>query len=105
MKRPLQVCDLEWSRDLHPVSGLFGSLAAASLPRFTATCRTRPGLTVGSTLNGGPNWADDANSFLVACEIHGGVVITLVDDRTAAALPVFGPADVLHTPAGMAGFG
>ena len=59
---PLQVSDLWWSRDLHPVSGLFGSRAAASLSRFTATRRARPGLTVGSTLDGGPNWADDARS-------------------------------------------
>jgi hypothetical protein len=57
---------------------LFGSLAAASLPRFNATCRARPGLTVGSTLDGGPNWADDANCFLVACEVDRGIVITLV---------------------------
>jgi hypothetical protein len=63
---------------MHPISGLFGSRAAASLPRFIATCPARPGLTVGSTLNGGPNWADDARWFLVACEVDGGVVITLV---------------------------
>ena len=64
---PLQVSDLYWSRDLHPVSGLFGSRVATSLPRFTATSRARPGLTVGSTLDGGPDWADDARCFLVAC--------------------------------------
>jgi hypothetical protein len=56
---------------LAPVSGLFGSRAAAFLPRFTATRRARPGLTVGSTLDGGPNWADDATCFLIACEVHG----------------------------------
>ena len=67
-----------WSRDLHPVSGLFDILVAASLPRFTATCRARPGLTVGSTLDGGPDWADDARSLLVACEVNGGIVIALV---------------------------
>ncbi|MCY0610230.1 hypothetical protein OVV29_32370, partial [Klebsiella pneumoniae] len=65
--------------DLHPVSGLFGSHAAASLPRFTATSRARPGLTVGSTLDGGPNWADDATGVLVACEVDGSAVITLMD--------------------------
>ena len=65
---------------MHPVSGLFGSLAAASLPRFTATSRTGSGLTVGSTLNGGPNWADDARCFLVACEVDGRAIITLVTD-------------------------
>jgi hypothetical protein len=59
---------------------------------------------VGSTLDGGPNWADDANSVLVACEVDRGVVITLVCDRTAAALPFFVPPDVLRMPAGMAGF-
>jgi hypothetical protein len=85
-----------------PSWGLFGSLAAASLRRFTATGRARPGLRVGSTLDGGPNWADDARCFLVACEVDRGVVITLVSDRTAAALPAFGPIDVLHMPAGMA---
>src|SRR3981189_2365564 len=57
---PLRVSDLLWSRDSHPVSGLFGSRVAASLPRFTATRRTRSGLTVGSTLDGGPDWADGA---------------------------------------------
>ena len=44
-----------------PVSGLFGSLAATFLPRFTATRRARPGLAVGSMLDGGPNGADDAS--------------------------------------------
>ncbi|CKS70987.1 deaminase [Mycobacterium tuberculosis] len=77
---------------------------AGSLPRFTATRRARPGLTVGSTLDGGPNGADDARWFLVACEVDRGVVVTLVRDRTAVALPFFVPADVLHMPAGMAGF-
>jgi hypothetical protein len=58
---------------------LFGSRVAASLPRFVATCRARSGLRVGSTLDGGPNWADDARCFLVACEVDRGVVIALVD--------------------------
>ncbi len=77
---------------------------AGSLPRFTATSRTRPGLTVGSTLDGGPNWADDARCVLVACEVDGGVVITLMTCRTCITCPVFGPADILHMPTGMAGF-
>jgi hypothetical protein len=57
---------------------LFPGRLAGSLPRFTATSPVRPGLTVGSTLDGGPNWADDANRFLVACEVDSGVVITLM---------------------------
>ena len=56
----LLMSECEYSSGRHPVSGLFGSIAAASLPRFTATRRARPGLTVGSTLDGGPNWADGA---------------------------------------------
>jgi hypothetical protein len=83
---------------------LFGSLAAGSLPRFTATSRAVPGLTVGSTLDGGPNWADDANCVLIACEVDGGIVITVMRYRTALALPLLSPADVLQMPAGMAGF-
>jgi hypothetical protein len=59
---------------------------------------------VGSTLDGGPNWADDANGFLVACEVDGSVVVALMCHRTAVALPFFVPADVLHMPTGMAGF-
>jgi hypothetical protein len=38
---------------------------------------------VGSTLDGGPNWADDditRGGFLVACEVNGSAVITLVSD-------------------------
>ena len=89
---------------LAPVSGLFPGRVAGSLPRFTATSPAKPGLTLGSTLDGGPNWADDANSVLVACEVDRGVVITLVCDRTAAALSFFVPPDVLRMPAGMAGF-
>jgi hypothetical protein len=82
---------------------LFGSLAAAFLPRFNATSRARPGLTVGSTLDGGPNWADDANCFLVACEVDGRAVITLMRCQTGLALPVFSPPDVLTMPTNVAG--
>src|SRR5262245_7819648 len=93
----------------HPVSGLFGRLAPASLPRFTATCGARPRLTVGSTLDGGPDWADGATrcqqggGCLVACEVDGGVVITLVPGPALAAGPVPGPADVLLVQALVAG--
>jgi hypothetical protein len=62
---------------------LFGSIVAASLPRFTATCPAKPGLTVGSTLDGGPNWADDANRVLVACEVDRCVVIALMQQKHA----------------------
>jgi hypothetical protein len=92
--------DSGWSRDSHPISGLFGSFAAASLPRLTATCRATPGLRVGSTLDGGPNWADDANRFLVACEVHSGVVIALMRCRARVALPA---TDVLNMPTHVAG--
>ena len=77
---------------------------AGSLPRFTATSPARPGLTVGSTLDGGPNWADGSRWFLPTREVDGGVVITLMRCRTGVALPMLSPADVLHIPAGMAGF-
>ncbi|VAZ81126.1 hypothetical protein LAUMK4_05912 [Mycobacterium persicum] len=30
---------------------------------------------VGSTLDGGPNWADDTNGFLVACEVDGSAAM------------------------------
>ena len=67
-----------------------------------------PGLTVGSTLDGGPNWADDARFFLVACEVDGGAVVALVDGAATASggitSPVLVPADVLDVPAGVAGF-
>ncbi|OCB66610.1 hypothetical protein A5729_11550 [Mycobacterium vulneris] len=63
---------------MHPVSGLFPGLLAGSLPRFIATCRTMSGPTVGSTLDGGPNWADDASCFLVAREVHGSAIVTLM---------------------------
>src|SRR5262245_44768768 len=95
----------------HPVSGLFGRLAPASLPRFTATCGARPRLTVGSTLDGGPDWADGATrcqqggGCLVACEVDGGVVITLVPGPALAAGPVPGPADVLLVQALVTQFG
>lgn len=93
---PLRVGDLWCPRDSHPVSGLFGSFAAASLPRFAATCPAWPGVTVGCTLNGGPNWADDARWFLVAREVHRSAIVTLMSGRTRVALPVFSPADVLN---------
>src|SRR5437667_2302290 len=93
----------------HPVSGLFGRLAPASLPRFTATCGARLRLTVGSTLDGGPDWADGATrcqhggGCLVACEVDGGVVVTLVDGSAAVADPVLDPADVPLVQALVAG--
>jgi hypothetical protein len=59
---------------------------------------------VGSTLDGGPNWADDANSVLVSCEVDPCIVIMLMRSRTRLTCPVFGPAHVLHLPANMAGF-
>jgi len=42
---------------LAPHLGVVCRPVAGSLPRFTATGRARPGLTVGSTLDGGPNWS------------------------------------------------
>ena len=104
MIKPLRLSDLWWSRDSHPVSGLFPGRVAGCLPRFTATSPARPGLTVGSTLDGGPNWADDANSVLVACEVDRCIVITVMRRPTGVAVPALGPSDVLHMPAGMAGF-
>ncbi len=59
---------------------------------------------VGSTLDGGPNWADGGGWFLPPRKVNGGVFITLVQRRTRVALPMFGPADVLHMPAGATGF-
>jgi hypothetical protein len=63
---------------------LFGSRAAAPLPRFTATCRAWPGLTVGSALDDGPDWADGAitrGGRLVAREVDSGIVVPLVPLR------------------------
>ena len=34
---------------------------------------------VGSTLDGGPDWADDANGVLVACGVDRGAVIAVMD--------------------------
>src|SRR2546423_74609 len=65
----------------HAVSGWFGRLMPASLPRCVATRRATPGLMVGSTLDGGPDWADGAitrGGRLVAREVDGGVVVPLV---------------------------
>jgi len=39
---------------------LFPGLTAGSLPRFIATCPGRPGLTVGSALDRGPDRAEGA---------------------------------------------
>ena len=89
---------------LAPRLGVVRQPWAASLPRFTATCRASPGLTVGSTLDGGPNWADDATGVLVACEVDGGVVITVVTRRAGVALPMLVSSDVLHVTAVVAGF-
>src|SRR5438270_8374105 len=89
-----------------PVSGLGASLVAGSLPRFVATGRAGPGLTVGSALDGGPDWADGAitrTGRLVAREVDGGVVVALVPGPASIAGPVLRPPDVLHVPAGMAG--
>jgi len=80
---------------------LFGSLVAASLPRFIATGRAGPGLTVGSALDGDPDWADGAitrKGRLVAREVHRGVVVTLMPGPAPGAGPVFGPPDVLQLP-------
>jgi hypothetical protein len=66
---------------------------------------------VGSTLDGGPDWADGAitrGGYLVAREVDRGVVVALMDCPAApiaeVASPVLRPADVLHPPAGVAGF-
>ena len=63
---------------LAPRLGVVSRLGGGSLPRFTATSRAWPGLTVGSTLDGGPNWADDAIGFLVACEVDRGAIVALM---------------------------
>src|SRR5215467_9923625 len=76
-----------------------------------ATCGAGPRLRVGSTLDGGPDWADGAircprgGGCLVACEVDGGVVVTLVDGPAAVAGPVPGPADVLLVHAQVTQFG
>ena len=59
---------------------------------------------VGSTLDGGPNWADGGGGFLPPREVYRGVVVALMGGRTSITLPMFSPADVLHMPAGVAGF-
>jgi hypothetical protein len=110
MPLPL-VSECEFSSGWHPFSGLFPSPGTGSLPRFIATCPARPGLMVGSTLDGGPDWADGAitrSGYLVAREVDRGVVVALMDCPAAplvgVAGPLMGPADVLHVPAGVAGF-
>jgi hypothetical protein len=90
---PLPLSERWCSSRRHPVSGLFGSRAAASLPRFIATCRAGPGLTVGSALDGGPDWADGAITRagrLVAREVDGGVVVALMRGPAPGAGPVPG---------------
>src|SRR5690242_15292621 len=90
----------------HPVSGLFPSRVAGSLPRFIATRRAGPGLTVGSALDGGPDWANGAITrcrVLVAREVDRGVVVALVDAPALFTGPALCPPDLLHQPAGMAG--
>src|SRR5215471_11289590 len=106
---PLPMSERQCSSHRHPVSGLFGRLVPASLPRFMATCGAGPRLRVGSTLDGGPDWADGATrcqqggGCLVACEVDGGVVVALVDGSAAVAGPVLDPADVLLVQALVAG--
>src|ERR1700729_1196557 len=90
----------------HPVSGLAASVRAGSLPRFIATGPARPGLRVGSALDGGPDWADGAITRwgrLVAREIDRGIIVTLVPGPAPGAGPVLAPADLLHPLAGVAG--
>ena len=96
------------SHSLAPRLGLFLSLVAASLPRFIATCPARPGLTVGCTLDRGPDRAEVAiigGERLGAREVNGGVVIALVAGPALGASPVLVPSDLLHVPAGEAGLG
>jgi len=75
--------------------------------RFTATCRGKPGLTLGATLDGCPDWADGARSsragFLVAGEVDGSVVVALMRGTAGPAGRVLGPSDVLHCLAEVAG--
>jgi hypothetical protein len=83
-----------------------------SLPRFIATSGAWLRLTVGSALDGGPDWADDATRLdvgvPVACEVDRGVVVALVGGPatpvSGVASPVLGPADVLPVLAFVAGF-
>lgn len=80
-----------------------------SLPRFIATCDAWPRLTVGSTLDSSPNWADGGNAskagLLVPREVDGSVVVPLVSGPAGLAGPVFGPSDLLHLPAVVACLG
>jgi hypothetical protein len=56
---------------------------------------------VGSTLDGGPDWADGGGSH----EVHRGDVVTVMHwCRTGIALPVLSPTDVLDMPTLVAGF-
>ena len=103
--------ECEHSSGWHPFSGLFPGVGAGSLPRFTATSPARPGLTVGSTLDGGPDWADGAiarDGRLVAREVDRGVIVALVPGRAAPIIrvtgPVLGPPDLLLVAADVAGF-
>src|SRR5262245_60556328 len=77
-------------------------MTASKNHRENGVARRPP--TPFSTGNGRPARVRLARCFLVACEVDGGVVITLMRCRTSATLPLFGPSDVLHMPAGMAGF-
>ena len=104
------VSEFEHSSGWHPFSGLFPGVGAGSLPRFTATSPARPGLTVGSTLDGGPDWADGAiarDGRLVAREVDR-VIVALVPGPAAPIIrvtgPVLGPPDLLLVAADVAGF-
>ena len=67
---------------------------------------------VGSTLDGGPDWADGATRLgvgvLVAREVDRGVIVALVTGPAAPVVrvtgPVFGPSDLLLVAADVAGF-